>query len=328
MDQETIIVGLGEALWDLLPGGRALGGAPLNVACGAHQLLASPELWEGEAPAEPARPEAQGSAGASPSRFGRGVVASRVGKDPLGDEVVRELAQRGMTDDFVQRDEVHATGTVNVELRQGQPNYDIVQNVAWDEFEFTPAWAQLASGCAAVCFGTLAQRSLASRKAIWQFLDAAPQAVRLLDVNLRQHFYDRTVLEESCRRSTIVKLNEAELNVVAEMVELPAGETNDRLVVLLKRYDLEAVVYTRGEEGTLLVLEDRIVDPEPASYPAAENADAVGAGDACSAGILVGWIRRMAPERIGALANQLGAYVASQPGATPKLPPEILELVA
>lgn len=300
MDQEITIVGLGEALWDLLPGGRVLGGAPLNVACGAHQLLAK--------------------------NGGQGVVASRVGTDALGDEVVRDLAQRGMTTDYVQRDADHPTGTVNVELQDGQPSYEIVENVAWDEFELTPAWAELASRCTAVCFGTLAQRSPKSRQAIWQFLDAAPQAVRMLDVNLRQHFYDRAVLDESCRRATLVKLNAGELKVVAEQVGLPPGETNDQLASLLKRYELEAVVFTRGERGTMLVMENEIVDPEPVGYPAAANADSVGAGDACSAGTLVGWVRQMPPAQIIELANRMGAYVASQPGATPQLPPEIVDL--
>src|SRR3990172_7528952 len=138
-DGGITVVGLGEALRDVLPGGKVLGGAPLNVACHVHALL-------------------QGSAGASPSRRrrgGDGVVASRVGTDALGDDVVRELARRGMATDFVQRDVDHPTSTVNVALEDGQPTYTFTPDIAWDHLEFTPEWAALASTCDAVCFGTL-----------------------------------------------------------------------------------------------------------------------------------------------------------------------------
>jgi fructokinase len=296
------IVGLGEALWDLLPGGKALGGAPLNVACHAQQLLAP--------------------------HGARGVVASRVGKEPLGDELVRDLAGRGMAIDYLQHDAAHPTGTVHVTLQKGQPTFEIVEHVAWDYLEFTPAWQALAKSCAAVCFGTLAQRSPESRAVIWQFLDAAPQAVRLFDVNLRQQFFDRTAVDESCRRAAIVKLNEHELPEVAGMLRLAHEEQIGLARQLVERYNLEAVVLTRGARGTLLVLKNEIIDSQPASYPAAANADAVGAGDACSAGILAGWVRKLPPPQIGRLANHLGAYVASQSGATLKLPQQILEMVA
>lgn len=259
---------------------------------------------------------------------GAGVVASRIGADLLGSELLAELAKRGMTDEFVQRDAEHPTGTVHVALERGQPTYEIVKDVAWDHFQWSAAWKELAAKCAAVSFGTLAQRSTASRQAIRRFLDAAPQAVRLLDVNLRQQFYDRNVLEESCRRATLVKLNEQELATLAELLRLQAAGVDGQLAELRSRYELEAVVYTRGTRGTLLVLDGGVIDPEPVSYPAAASADGVGAGDACSAGILVGWVQHMPPARIGTLANQLGAYVAAQAGATPKLPPEIIELVA
>lgn len=293
------IIGLGEALWDLLPGGKQLGGAPLNVACHVERLL-----------------RGQG---------GRGVVASRVGRDKLGDEIVADLARRRMMTDYIERDPVHATGTVHVELKAGQPTYSIVENVAWDYLEFTTEWADLAARATAVCFGTLAQRSPNSRESIWQFLDAAPQATRLLDVNLRQQFFDRAVIDESCRRATLVKLNEDELPVLAKLLALPARAPVYQLAQLRARYELDAVVYTRGRRGTMLVLEDQVVSPAAVSYPAAPIADSVGAGDACSAGILAGWALGQPPLRTAELANHLGAYVASQPGATPELPAEIIQ---
>jgi fructokinase len=319
MTRELTIVGLGEALFDLLPSGKALGGAPLNVACHVQQLL---QHGASRHPHPTPLPEGEGTAGGT----GRGVVASRVGHDELGDEILAALAARGMTADYVQRDPGHPTGTVRVELQGGQPSYDIVGDVAWDYFELAPAWEQLAGRCAAVCFGTLAQRSAQSRHVIWQFLDAAPQAVRLLDVNLRQDFYDRHVLRESCRRATLIKLNEHELPVLAELLGLKASAVDDRVTELRARCNLDAVVYTRGARGTLLVLESGPVDAPPAGYPPEPDADAVGAGDACSAGILVGWVRGLPPARTAALANHLGAFVASRHGATPDLPPEVIGL--
>jgi fructokinase len=301
MSNPLTVVGLGEALWDVLPGGKVLGGAPLNVACHVHNLL--------------------GAVG------GESVVAGRVGIDPLGDEVVRDLSRRGMTADCVQRDTDHPTSTVNVTLAGGQPSYTFTDDIAWDHLELTPEWAELARRCNAVCFGTLAQRSPKSRRVIWEFLDAAPQALRLFDVNLRQSFFDRESIVEGCRRATIVKLNDEELDTIARMLDLPAGTQHDRLARLRDRLKLEAVVFTRGKRGTLVVHRDGVEDPAPLDYPPAANADSVGAGDACSAGIIAGWLLGWSPARTAKLANCLGAYVASQPGATPELPPEIISQV-
>jgi fructokinase len=300
MVSTVTIVGLGEALFDLLPSGRVLGGAPLNVACHAQALLRD--------------------------RAGEAAVASRVGDDRLGDEVVSELARRNMSTGFVQRDANHPTGTVNVTLQAGQPSFEIVPDVAWDHLEFTPAWADLARRATAVCFGTLAQRSAASRAAIVAFLDAASRAIRMFDVNLRQHFYDRNLLEANCRRATMVKLNEEELPVLSKSLALPAGAPVFQLEQLRARFNLDVVIYTRAHRGTMLILPNQVIVPPAVSYPAAANADAVGAGDACSAGILVGWSLGLAPSRTAELANHLGAYVASQPGATPDLSPEIISL--
>jgi len=301
MNGGVTIVGLGEALWDVLPGGKVLGGAPLNVACHAHHLLRD--------------------------GGGAAIVASRVGSDALGDEVVRELGRRGMTSDFVQRDSAHPSSTVNVTVAAGQPTYTFTPDIAWDHLEFSPEWAELAGRCDAICFGTLAQRSPKSRRVIWQFLDAAPQSQRLFDVNLRKSFYDRESVVESCRRSTMVKFNHEELDTIAHILELPAGTQCERLERLRDTFELEAVVFTRGERGTLLIHRHGVEDPKPSCFPAASNADAVGAGDACSAAIIVGSLFDWPPARTAVLANRMGAYVASQPGATPELPREIIHLV-
>jgi fructokinase len=310
MDRAPSIVGLGEALWDVLPGGRQLGGAPLNVVCHVEQLLRS--------------------------SGGCGVVASRVGVDALGREVVGELERREMAVEFLQRDPSHATSTVTVELADGGAQYTFASDIAWDHLEFTPQWEDLAGRCGAVCFGTLAQRSAKSRQTIWKFLDAAPRAIRLFDVNLRQGFYDQQSLVEGCRRATMVKLNNFELAVVAEAVglvaELPSAldETTEPVPALRRlqeQFNLDAVVFTRGKRGTLLISGDKEFDPPPVVYPKTPRADCVGAGDACSAGILAGWVRGLPPAETAKLANQLGAFVASQHGATPTLPTEIVDLV-
>lgn len=306
MNREVTVVGLGEALWDVLPGGKVLGGAPLNVACHVQALL-----------------DGDGVGG----NRGRAVVASRVGTDSLGDEVVAELVRRGMTAGYLQRDSAHATSTVTVELAAGQPTYTFAADIAWDHLEFTPQWAELARRCDAVCFGTLAQRSATSRAAILAFLDAAPQAIRLFDVNLRQGFYDRDALVAGCARATLIKLNEQELPVLAKALGLAAGGVDEQLLQIVARHALDAAILTRGERGTLVVTPDEVIDPPVAQYPAAEDADAVGAGDACSAGILAGWLCEMPRRQTVELANRLGAFVASRAGATPELPDEIVESV-
>ncbi len=299
------IVGIGEALFDIFPDKQVLGGAPLNVAVHAHQLTAQ--------------------------RGGEGVVVSRVGQDELGQEVVKQLASRGVNTSYLQFDPDRDTGRVYVGLdNQGQPEYEIVREVAWDWLNFDPDTEDLAQKCDAVCFGTLAQRNGQARHAIYRFLDTARRAVRLFDVNLRQNFYDRQILHRSCEAATVVKLNTDELPVVARELGLVGAEGSDHTIGLLfKRYPmLKLVALTRGKLGTVLYTPSgQRLEGEKVSYQPANDADAVGAGDACSAGLLVGMILRWPLERTLALANHVGAYVASQSGATPKLPESILEMV-
>jgi fructokinase len=301
MSDEWIVVGLGESLWDILPSGPRLGGAPLNVAVHSRELLDN-----------------------CPGRF---VLATRVGSDSLGKDILDAVAARGLDTDFVQQDATHPTGTVAVELTSTGPKYTFADDVAWDRLEFTPSWSDLAKNCSAVCYGTLAQRSRPSRETILTFLDAAKHAVRMFDVNLRPPYYDPELLEQSCRRASMVKLNEHELPVLAEALGLPAGAPVFQLAQLRARYELDLVIYTRGARGTMLVLPNKVISPPAVAYPITENADDVGAGDACTAAVLVGWLLKLPPARIAELANQMGAFVASQSGATPRLPDEIKRLV-
>ena len=292
------IVGLGEVLWDLLPGGRQLGGAPANFAYQAAAL--------GD----------------------RGIVASRVGADPLGDEVRTRLAALGLTTRYVQRDPARPTGTVRVEVdADGQPDFAITEDVAWDALAWTPEWTALAAEADAVCFGSLAQRAAASHETIHRFLRATrPDAVRLFDVNLRQNYYSPAVLDVSLRRATIVKLNETELPRVAQLLGLEIGddedEKKDEAIArrLLHAYDLALVCVTRGAGGSLLVTHTEAV--AHTGYPV-QVADTVGSGDAFAAAVAHHWLRGDSLEEISDAANRLGAYVATQTGATPPLPPDV-----
>ena len=293
-----LVVGLGEALFDMLPGGPALGGAPLNAAVHTHQLLQS---------------------------RGRGAVVTRCGADELGRRLLGELRAWDLDAGGVQVDPVRATGRALVEMVAGDPHFEIVADAAWDALAFD---ADRAGRCAAVCFGTLGQRSEPARRAIRQFLDAAPQALRLFDVNLRQHYFDADTLRRSCERATIAKLNEKELPVVAPLLGIASGPAAAMIAEVRRAYALRAVVLTRGARGTLLATSDGLVEGESVSYAPADHADAVGAGDACSAGVIVGFLLGWPANRIVSLANRVGAFVASQPGATPRLPDEILQWVS
>lgn len=287
------MVGLGEVLWDLLPDGRQLGGAPANFACHAAAL--------GD----------------------RGIVGSRVGDDPLGDEVCTRLAALGPTTCYVQRDLTRPTGTVHVQVdADGQPDFIITEDVAWDALAWTREWATLAAEADAVCFGSLAQRAATSRETIHRFLRATrSDAVRLFDVNLRQRYFSRQVLDASFHLATIVKLNDAELARAAQHLAVK-DEKDDEATArrLLRAYDLMLVCLTRGAHGSLLV-----TDVEAVAHPGypVQVADTVGAGDAFAAAVAHHWLRGASLEAVSDAANRLGAYVATQVGATPPLPVEV-----
>jgi fructokinase len=294
------LAGIGEALFDLLPDREVLGGAPLNVVVHAQQLAVP--------------------------LGGRAVMVSRVGADERGQRLRGELAARGLEAIYIQTDSDRPTGTVRVTLDQGEPSYDIVRDVAWDRLEFTPELSALATTCDAVCFGTLGQREEPARQTIDRFLQSATRAIKLFDVNLRQHYYDAAMLRRSFELATYAKMNQAELPVIAETLDLKRTGEADNVEALRKEFKLGAVILTRGARGISLFADDGQMEAPPMRYPAAPNADHVGAGDACSAALLVGMVRDWSPMETLLLANRMGAYVASVPGATPALPPEILAM--
>ena len=286
-----LVVGLGELIWDLLPEGRRLGGAPSNFAY-VSRLLG-----------------------------GEAAVASRVGRDALGDEAVERLERAGLSTLYLQRDDAHPTGTVGVRIgAHGEPHFNVNENSAWDYLAWTPAWEELAARSTVVCFGTLGQRRPLSRATITRFLAATrPGALRLFDVNLRHSFFTPEMLAHSLRLSTVVKLNAEELSAAGSMLSLRASGELETARELLKTFDLKLVAVTRGEAGSLLVSLDE-ADEHPGCR-VERVADTIGCGDAFAAALAYG-LRRGAPLSIcNEVANRVGAWLATQTGATPDSDP-------
>ncbi len=296
LKQQHIVVGLGELLWDLFPSSKQLGGAPANFAYITNLL--------GDA----------------------GIPASRVGCDSLGDEVFQHLARLGLNSDFVQQDPVHRTGTVKVFVDQGgQPRFQIEEGVGWDYLEWTPEWQQLAKNADAVCFGSLGQRAPQSRSTILNFLRAMRRdAVRVFDVNLRQHFYSLEVIAASMALATIVKLNHEELPRLMKLFGLEHRDEKDSARTLLAAHTLKLVCVTRGNNGSLLISAE-----ECNEHPGfkVNVADTVGAGDAFTAALTHGYLRQTPLAQINESANRVGAWVTSQPGAMPAVKEHGLEQV-
>ncbi len=285
--QPSLILGLGEVLWDLLPGGRQLGGAPFNFAFHCHQL------------GQPA------------------AVVSRLGADALGREARAAVRGLGLDDALVQQDEHHPTGTVSVALDEsGQPTYTIHEDVAWDHLSWGPALEAAVSSARAVCFGTLAQRHPAARATVRRALSAARNALVVCDVNLRQHFWSPELVEESFRASRWAKLNDGELAVLADAFGLAGASESELLSALRKRCGLELVALTRGAKGCLVQTDD-----EEVSAPGrpVRVVDTVGAGDAFTAGLLCCVLEGRSVAEAAAFANRFAARVAGSAGGTPRV---------
>ena len=274
---KNLVTGIGEALWDMLPEGRKIGGAPANFAYHVSQ-------------------------------FGlEGRVASAVGRDDLGREILDTFREKGLK--CLVETVPYPTGTVSVTLEgDGIPRYDIKEGAAWDNIPYTPALEALASESRAVCFGSLAQRGAVSRKTIGRFLDAMPDdALKIFDVNLRQNFYSKSILEESLAVSDLAKLNDEELEIIARLFNIePHPEA------LAERFRLDTVILTLGPRGCEVWNAGNIIY---APACPAHVVSTVGAGDAFSAGFLFHFLSGSGLKAAAEEGNRLAAQVAALPGA-------------
>lgn len=285
------IIGLGEVLYDVLPEGAKLGGAPANFAYHASQ-------------------------------FGFDAMAvSAVGNDALGDKALETFDNNGLK--YIIPRVPYPTGTVKVTLdTEGVPTYTFTPDVAWDHIPFTPEMEAIAKEARAVCFGSLAQRSEASRKTIHQFLNATPaDCLKIFDINLRGNFYNKEILRESMQKANILKINDEELVTIGRLFDYPGLDMEEKCRILLHRYHFKMVVLTCGTNGSYVFVPDGETSFMPT--PKVEVADTVGAGDsftgAFTACLLAGKTIKEAHER----AVKVSAFVCTQKGAMPKLPEEL-----
>lgn len=290
--KSPLCVSIGEVLWDLLPAGKRLGGAPANVAAHAAQLGL------------------------------RAAAISAVGDDPDGLEILQRLRSMNVNAQGVRVIPELPTGTVDVKLDQaGVPTFTICAPAAWDAIVVDQMAQGLIKSADAVVFGSLAQRDARSRKAIGQALEAcSPGCLRLFDVNLRRPFYSREIVASSLDRANALKLNDEELPLISEMLGL--GDSEDqRLYALRDRYRLDLVIYTKGAKGSRIIT--TTADEQHPGYPASV-VDTVGAGDAFTATVIAGWLQGLELKRLQELANRVAAYVCSQAGAVPRLPGSLI----
>ncbi len=292
-----LVIGLGELLWDVFPDSRRPGGAPSNVAFQISQLGLD------------------------------GVVASRVGSDAWGDELLEFLSNKGLDTSLVQRDATHETGRVTVDVSDGgHPDYVIHENAAWDFLEPTPELLSVAGRAAAVCFGTLAQRSDVSRKTIHRVLDACPDDCLIVyDVNLRQEWYEQEWVERSLERANILKLNREEVEVLGDLLDIATDDLEGFARDLHEHHGIDLLCITRAENGCWLWDSWEAVDVPGRPV---DVVDAVGAGDAFSAALIASRFWKWPLRQSAEFANAVGGLVASQSGAMPTLSDEFAALKA
>ncbi len=296
-NNDHIIVGMGEALWDVLPEGKKLGGAPANFAYHVSQFGLN-------------------------SR-----VVSAVGQDKLGTEILdnfREKRLQGIIDTVP-----YPTGTVQVTLdNEGVPCYDIKEGVAWDNIPYTEELDQLARQTQAVCFGSLAQRSIVSRETIARFLATmpdTPETLKIFDINLRQSFYTKEILCDSFSRCNVLKINDEELVTVSRLFGYPGIDLQDKCWILLAKYNLKMLILTCGVNGSYVFTPGHVSFVET---PTVQVADTVGAGDSFTAAFTAAIIRGRSVREAHQLAVDTSAYVCTQQGAMPVLPESLTSRLA
>jgi fructokinase len=284
MEQKKLVIGIGELLWDVFPDHKKMGGAPVNFAYHVSKLGIE------------------------------SVAVSAVGKDSLGTELADLLGSLRVRTDIQLTD--YPTSTVLVSLNEhGVPRYEICEPVAWDFIRMKPEWEQLAGNASAVCFGSLAQRGTVSRETIRQFVAMTPaQALRVFDINLRQHFYSEQLIKDSLALCDILKINDEELEIIAGMFGF-SGTLEEICRKLISAYDLRLLVLTCGTNGSYLYSNDQTSFKET---PRVTVADTVGAGDSFTAAIVAGLLKGMPMEEIHEMAVKLSAFVCTARGAMPE----------
>lgn len=289
-----LVVGMGEALWDVLPEGKKIGGAPANFAYHVSQF-------------------------GLPS-----CVVSAVGDDDLGREIIENFTAKGLKQLIA--DVPYPTGTVQVEIDQsGVPQYEIKENVAWDNIPYTERLESLAERTTAVCFGSLAQRNVVSRNTINRFLDVVSrneENLIVFDVNLRQGFYNKEILCNSMKRCNIFKINDEELVTVSRMFGYPGIDLQDKCWILLGKYNLKMLILTCGINGSY------VFTPGNVSFqptPKVEVADTVGAGDSFTAAFISSVLKGKSVSEAHSLAVRTSAFVCTEKGAMPTLPTQFTE---
>ncbi len=286
MDKMQNIIGIGELLWDLLPEGKKLGGAPCNFVYHAQK---------------------QGA---------KAFALSAIGDDDYGKEILEVLKVKDVSSELIQING-HPTGTVDVALNaRGVPSYTIHENVAWDFISFTDKLEQKISQANVVCFGSLAQRNKESQETIEKILKSCnPDTLIVCDINLRQHFYSKKIIEKSMQLCNVLKLNEDELPVVVDLLELVAEREEDQILELISRYNLRLVAYTKGEKGSWLIT------PHESSYeptPKVAVKDTVGAGDSFTAVMIIGFANGESLKKLHRKAIEISAFVCTKDGAMPE----------
>ncbi len=287
------IVGLGEILWDIFPERKVMGGAPANFAYHVSQ-------------------------------FGyNGYAVSAVGDDLLGKEILECLAEKELN--YLIETTDYPTGTVNVKLnKEGVPEYEICENVAWDNIPFTAKTENLAKNTGTVSFGSLAQRNSVSRETIKKFLKSMPEnSLKIFDINLRQHFYTKELIHESLELSNILKINDEEVVVVSNLYDYRLDNEQDICKQLLEDYNLDIVILTKGTDGSF-VFTQKETSYQPT--PKVHVADTVGAGDSFTAAFVASYLLGHCLTDAHQLAVEVSAYVCTQHGAMPRFPDAYLEL--
>ena len=294
MKEGKSIVGIGEALWDVLPEGKKIGGAPANFAYHVSQ-------------------------------FGlNGCVVSAVGDDSLGAQILDNFKEKGLRN--IMAVVPYPTGTVQVEIDlAGVPQYVIKENVAWDNIPFTPELEELAHNSCAVCFGSLAQRNAVSRDTINRFIDAMPQDednLIVFDVNLRQGFYNKENLDQSMRRCNVLKINDEELITISRMLGCPGTDLQSKCWILFGRYNLKMLILTCGVNGSYIFTSGNM---SFLATPQVEVADTVGAGDSFTAAFVSSIMKGLPVAEAHRKAVEVSAFVCTQNGAMPVLPEKYTE---